>query len=182
MRLSTVKSVATAREAPRALGKAVRREAKEVRRQHAWPDDLVRLYQAEYPKFVRLAYLLTGSSTVAEELVQDAFIRCEATWHKVEDSRAYVRRSVVNATRSWLRRAALERRQVVSAPEAEYMVVDELWDALGKLKPSHRAAVVLRYYQGLSDDAIAEALSCRPATVRTWIHRGLATLRREVQP
>lgn len=155
--------------------------ASEVPRKHAWPDELVQLYVAEYRSLVRLAYLLTGTPAVAEELVQDAFVDCESAWTRVKDPKPYVRRCVVNACRSWSRRAALERRHAEAVPEVDHLVVDELWDALARLKPNQRAAIVLRFYQDLPDEAIAEALSCRPATVRTWVHRGLSTLRREVQ-
>jgi RNA polymerase sigma factor (sigma-70 family) len=58
---------------------------------------------------------------------------------------------------------------------------DELWDALATLSPRQRAAIVLRFYEDLPDDEIAQVLGCRPATVRTTVHRGLAALRKEIE-
>ncbi|MGK2876909.1 MAG: RNA polymerase sigma factor, partial [Nocardioides sp.] len=55
-----------------------------------------------------------------------------------------------------------------------------LWEALRELPPHHRAALVLRYYEDLSDDDIAAALECRPATVRNWVARGLHRLRVQI--
>ena len=57
---------------------------------------------------------------------------------------------------------------------------DELWDALATLPDRQRTAIVARYYLDLPDPEIADLLGCRPATVRTAIHRGLAALRKEV--
>ena len=65
------------------------------------------------------------------------------------------------------------------APDAA-LGADELWDALATLPDRQRTAIVARYYLDLPDTDIADLLGCRPATVRTAIHRGLATLRPEV--
>jgi RNA polymerase sigma factor (sigma-70 family) len=59
---------------------------------------------------------------------------------------------------------------------------DELDDAIAKLPARQRAAVVLRYYGDLSDAEIARALRCRPATVRSLVHRALAELRKVIEP
>lgn len=59
---------------------------------------------------------------------------------------------------------------------------DEMWDALAQLDPRRRAAVVLRFYEDLPDGEIAVLLGCRPATVRTLIHRAMRDLRRELTP
>jgi len=57
---------------------------------------------------------------------------------------------------------------------------EELWARLRRLPRQQRAAVVLRYFEGLPDAEIAEVLSCRAATVRGHISRGLATLRTDL--
>ena len=73
------------------------------------PGSLADLYRERYVPMVRLAYLMVGSTPVAEELVQDAFARMHRHWDRAEHPRAYLRTSVVNACRSHLRRGALER-------------------------------------------------------------------------
>jgi RNA polymerase sigma factor (sigma-70 family) len=142
---------------------------------------LVEVYEARYCDLVRLAYLLTGSVEVAEELVQDAFLAARTAWSSVREPFPYLRSAVVNRTRSWGRRIQLERRHARRADEAGVALdADELWDALGTLNERQRAAIVLRFYEDLPDDEIATLLGCRPATVRTAIHRGLAALRKEI--
>lgn len=145
-----------------------------------WPPDLVEVYEHERIALVRLAYLLTGDRQVAEELVQDAFLACAPRWPELDRPRAYLRTAVVNRSRSWLRRLQLQRDRDRPGETVQEMEPDELWDALGRLDERRRAAIVLRFYHDLPDVEIAEALDCRPATVRTLVHRGLQDLRREV--
>jgi RNA polymerase sigma-70 factor (sigma-E family) len=146
-----------------------------------WDDDLVRLYERHYDGLVRLAYLVSGESAVAEEVVQDAFVRAHRSWDRVRDPLPYVRTAVVNGCRSWGRRRKLEREREPRPPEPTRQEPDELWDALATLKDRPRAAIVLRYYADLPDAEIAELLGCRPTTVRTTIHRALAALRQEIE-
>lgn len=145
-----------------------------------WAGNLVELYRERYQPMVRLAYLLTGDRAAAEELVQDAFVSVHRSWPRVTQPAAYLRTAVVNACRSWGRRRTLEAVRRPAPTEPAALVADELWDALGHLPERQRAAIVLRFYEDLPDADIAAALGCRPATVRTAIHRGLAALRTEV--
>ena len=149
-----------------------------------WSDDLVTLYRAHYRAMVRLAFLLTGSSGQAEEIVQDAFIRMRAH-HDVAEPASYLRSVVVNASRDVLRRRALQDRvkpRLLLGDGTTVDAVDELADALGRLPHRQRAVLVLRYYQGLSESEIAVALGCRPGTVKSLAHRGLAALREVLEP
>jgi RNA polymerase sigma factor (sigma-70 family) len=135
------------------------------------------LYRMHYPTMMRLGYLLTGSNEVAEDLVHDVFVRAQARMPLLHPA-SYLRASVVNACRSHHRRAALARRR--SPPPAPLVMPRELVefrDLLLGLPVRQRAAVVLRYFCDLGDADIAELLSCRPATVRSLVHRGLANLR-----
>ena len=144
------------------------------------PAGLEHLFRDRYDRMVRVAYLLCHDRAVAEELVQDSFLALQRRWDDIENPPAYLRTAVVNACRSWGRREQMGRertpRDVEDAPGADH-VADELWDALATLNDRQRAAVVLRFYEDASDDDIAVALGCRPATVRTTIHRALRTLR-----
>ena len=145
-----------------------------------WAGPLVELYRERYQPMVRLAYLLTGDRTAAEELVQDAFVSVHRSWSRVNQPASYLRTAVVNACRSWGRRRTLEAHRRPRRAEPAVLVADELWDSLGRLPERQRSAIVLRFYEDLPDADIAVALGCRPATVRTAIHRGLAALRTEV--
>ncbi len=147
------------------------------------PDSLADLYRERYAPMVRLAYLMVGSTPVAEELVQDAFARMHKHWDRAEHPRAYLRMAVLNACRSHLRRGALERsylKRTAHEPEPAAAGGDELFDALAKLPSRQRAALVLRFYEDLSEADIAVALGCRPGTVKSLLHRGLAELRKVV--
>lgn len=145
-----------------------------------WPPGLADLYQERRLALVRIAYLLTSDAEVAEEIVQDAVIAMRDRWEGIVDPRAYLRTAVVNRSRSWLRRKRTERAHPPEAARAVELGADELWDALATLSERRRTAIVLRFYEDLPDDEIAAVLGCRPATVRTLIHRGLTLLRKEI--
>jgi RNA polymerase sigma-70 factor (sigma-E family) len=150
--------------------------------------DLADLYQEVRPAMVRLAHLLTGSSAIAEEVVQDSFV---ALYHRravVEHPRAYLRQIVVNGCHSHARKRASEERQL-SAVQADpsrltHAVppeVDEMRSALDRLVPRQRTALVLRYYEDLPVGEIAEIMGARPGTVKSLIHRRLANLREVIE-
>ena len=146
-------------------------------------DSLADLYRLRYDAMVRLAALLLGTDATAEEIVQDCFIKVGRRWATVDHPAAYLRAAVVNACRSQRRRAALERarRPQPIAIEAD-LGADEVWDALACLPYRQRAALVLRFYEDMAEPDIAAALGCRPATVRSLVHRGLAQLREVIEP
>jgi RNA polymerase sigma factor (sigma-70 family) len=142
------------------------------------PPSLEDLFREQYGAAVRLAYLLTGSRAVAEDVVQDSFVRLHGHWNRVQQPTAYLRATVVNACRAYHRRARRERTHfpelVVDSVSPETPIV---LDALAALPYRQRAALALRFYEDRPDREIAEALRCRPATVRSLIHRGLTALR-----
>ncbi len=147
-----------------------------------WPHDLVSLYRARYTDMVRLAYLMTGSSAEAEEIVQDAFVRVRNRIERVANPSAYLRTAVINGCRNRYRRILVERRHAERPEPAAYDRVDELSDALVTLSTRQRTVIVLRFYAGMTESEIAGALGCRPGTVKSLCHRGLAELRRTIQP
>ena len=144
-----------------------------------WPAGFLGLYHREYGRMVRLARLMTGTNAVAEDLVQDTFVRVARRWDRVRDPSAYLRQAVVNACRSHLRKRG-RFRPLESAPEPSVPgpspQVDRTWRQMERLSPRRRAALVLRYYEDLDDDEIAEILDCKPATVRSLVHRALRQL------
>jgi RNA polymerase sigma-70 factor (sigma-E family) len=148
----------------------------------ALPMSFLDLYHESFAAMVKLAVVLTGSEASAEDIVHDSFIRVHAHWTRIDHPKAYLRRTVVNACRSAGRRARRERawesRQLASVNS---LGADELFDVLANLPYRQRAALVLRFYEGLSQAEIAEVLGCREGTVASMIHRGLAQLRRVVE-
>jgi RNA polymerase sigma-70 factor (sigma-E family) len=149
--------------------------------EHRDDDAFVALYRERYAPMVRLAYLLTGSQAVAEELVQDSFVAVHGAWDRASTPSAYLRTTVVNRCRSWGRRRSLEQRRPPAPPEPSMLVADELWDVLQTLPARQRSAIVLRFYEDMPDDEIAEVLGCKVPTVRTAIFRGLEKLRKELE-
>jgi RNA polymerase sigma-70 factor (sigma-E family) len=145
-----------------------------------WDERLVALYERHYGDLVRLAYLVSGQASQAEEVVQDAFVQTHRSWARVRDPLPYLRTAVINGCRSVGRRQTLERARRPLAPEPVPLGADELWDALAGLTERQRAALVLRFYCDLPDAEIATALGCRETTVRTSVHRALAKLRKEI--
>lgn len=146
-----------------------------------WPDALVQLYRDRRTDLVRIAYLMTSSSSVAEELVQEAFVSARPHIDKIRSPYAYVRTAVINNARSWHRRQEVERRLQPNEPGYVMLEADEMWDALQHLDVRRRAAIVLRFYEQLPDSEIAEILECELPTVRTLVFRGLQDLRKEIE-
>jgi RNA polymerase sigma-70 factor (sigma-E family) len=147
--------------------------------------------RANTPALLRTAYLLTGSTLAAEELVQDTLVRLYPKWHHVEAAElplAYVRRALANGYVNHRRRAARREYAYADVPESpdEHDALrrladrDQIWAGLRLLPERQRTALVLRYFEDLSDEATAETLGCRVGTVRSLISRGLATLRTEM--
>jgi len=137
------------------------------------------LYGELYQPMLRLAYLLTGSRPVAEDVVQDCFARLHRHWDHVRYPTGYLRTSVVNACRAHHRRAHREQAHFSDLVRSEVTPETPLiLDALAGLAYRQRAAIVLRYWEDWPEADIAEFLRCRPATVRSLVARGLKALRK----
>lgn len=153
---------------------------------------LGRLYERHAPAAVRLAYLLTGDRALAEDLVQEAFVRLVGRFADLRDPgafEAYLRRTVVNLARMHFRRrrrerAYLEREQQLppaASPQPDVATHQDMREALLALPERQRAAVVLRFYEDLSELQIADVLRCRPGTVKSLLARGIQGLRRQIR-
>jgi RNA polymerase sigma factor (sigma-70 family) len=134
---------------------------------------------------VRLAHLLTGSPELAEDVVHDAFAACAGRWSTLEVPEAYLRRAVTNQARRAARQAGRDRDKTArlgrTVPlSAGLPELDETWVLLRALPERQRMALVLRFYEDLSEAEIARLLECRPGTVKSLIHRGLAKVRKDV--
>lgn len=161
---------------------------------------LIARYQA---KAVRTAYLVTHDEPMAEDVVQDAFVRFYERIRHFDAERAfepYFLRMVVNAALN-----AVERESRTAAPldddagmrDAGLRVLEgliaradtveeqvelallkrEIHQALGKLTPRQRVAVVQRYYLDMSEHEMSEALDATPWTVKWLLHSARARLR-----
>jgi RNA polymerase sigma-70 factor (sigma-E family) len=136
----------------------------------------------------RLAFLLCGDWHVAEDLAQEALAKTALHWSRVERAEhpdAYVRRIVVNQFHSLTRRPSWRLAARHAAPDIavadhanDHALRDELLAALRRLPTRQRTAVVLRYYEQLSEAETATALGCSVGTVKSQTHRALQSMRR----
>jgi RNA polymerase sigma-70 factor (sigma-E family) len=148
------------------------------------------LFDQHYAGLCRLATLLLDDPSLAEEVVQEAFLRTFAGWRRLrhpERAHAYLRVAVVNQCRSRGRRRTSERRgnRLVWAgtPDIDPAAGTEgtgevlaVLDAVRALPPRQREAVVLRYYADLSEAEVAAALGCAVGTVKSQLSKARATL------
>jgi RNA polymerase sigma-70 factor (sigma-E family) len=153
--------------------------------------DLHALYATHWRYLVRLAVLLVDDLAGAEDVVQDAFVALHRRAGELRDpdaALAYLRSSVVNLSRSVLRRRQVARKHLkVAEPEAtasadhDVLVRDEHRAALAAVRalPRHqREVLILRYWSGLSEREIARTLGISPGSVKSAASRGIATLHR----
>jgi RNA polymerase sigma-70 factor (sigma-E family) len=145
------------------------------------------VFNAHHRQAVRLAYLLVSDVHLAEDIVSDVFAKVYVRWSqgKVRDVGSYLRRAVANEANSRLRRRYLERRvaQERSGDDRGVRMLDdhaadhdEVWQAIQRLPERQRTAVVLRYYEDLSEAQTAEVLGCSVGTVKSQVSRGLSRL------
>lgn len=136
---------------------------------------------------LRTAYLLTGNVADAEDLVQAALAKTFLAWDRIEDRAAvdgYVRRAMVNTQISWWRRRRVEEYPTDEIPDqavADHAVSSDLQEtlrrAIDRLPQRMRAAVVLRYYEDMTEAEVAEVLGVSLGTVKSTVSRAVAKLR-----
>jgi RNA polymerase sigma-70 factor (sigma-E family) len=153
------------------------------------PTAMAELYSRYVPSGIRLAYLLTGDLQQAEDLAHEAFVRCLGRFGHLRAREAfdsYLRRTIVNLHTSGIRHRYVERRwllregqriAVVTASMPDVGAREDLWRALATLPARQRAALVLRYYEDLSERDTAAALRCSVAAVKSLVARGSDALR-----
>lgn len=140
---------------------------------------------ARRASLLRTARLVcAGDGHKAEDVVQNALIRLYLVWPKIRDETldAYARRCVVNAAiddhRRLYRRREQSRSEVPDTPAPQHVSGEHsVFGLLATLPPGMRAAVVLRYVEGLSVAEVADAVGCSQGTVKSQSARGLARLR-----
>jgi RNA polymerase sigma-70 factor (sigma-E family) len=140
----------------------------------------------------RTAYLLVGDDGLAQDLVQEALVKTYQAWGRLREpanAEAYARRVLVTTLISWRRRRSFHERPQDTLPDAATTDPaegvadhDAVWRELQSLPPRQRAALVLRFYEDLSDVESADILGCRVSTVRSQVSQGLRRLREHAQP
>jgi RNA polymerase sigma-70 factor (sigma-E family) len=143
---------------------------------------------ARWAALYRLAYLLTGSPTAAEDLLQTTLEKAYMNWARIgrmDHAEAYVRRvlattMVSSRRRPWIREQPWEELPEVAEDSLELPLLDRslLWPLVCALPARQRAVIVLRYYQDLSEAQIADVLGCAPGTVKSQTSAAIAALRR----
>jgi RNA polymerase sigma-70 factor (sigma-E family) len=136
------------------------------------------------------AYLLTGNVADAEDLVQSALAKTYQAWDRIEDRKAldgYVRRAMVNTHISWWRRRKIDEYptdDIPDQPVADSSVSSEQQDALRRaierLPERMRAAVVLRFFEDMTEAEVADILGVSQGTVKSTVSRAVAKLRADI--
>jgi RNA polymerase sigma-70 factor (sigma-E family) len=146
------------------------------------------LYVRHAPEALRFAYFLCGDPETARDLVHDAFVRVAGRFRHLRQPDAfdvYLRRTIANLHASRLRRLKLERSWIAreggfptaAATQGDHEVRDEMWRAILGLPPRQRVAIVLRYYEDLSEQQAADVLRCSVPALSQLVARAMATLR-----
>lgn len=153
----------------------------------AGPPEFAAFYREQYPRAVRLAWLLTNGSADSEDMVQEAFTRVSRHFAGLDVPAAYLRTAVVNACREAHRRRSREDRKLrriagLADPAAWADPSSDvaLLRLVAELPYPQRAVLVLRYWADLPDVDIAAVLGVRPATVRSMAHRATRRLQEEL--
>ena len=143
-------------------------------------------------KLLRTACLVTGEPHLGEDLLQTALAKAYGSWDKVtraDHPVAYVRRLMINTHLSWVRRLTNTERPLERFPDAgtgdhqaAHAETDQMRQALLRLSPRVRTAVVLRYFEDLSEADTAALMGCSRSTVNNHVTRGLSALRALLDP
>ncbi len=143
---------------------------------------------ARSPALHRAAYLMVGDVGLAQDLVQEALTKTYVAWPRLRDrgnAEAYTRKAITTTAISWFRRKAWNNeRSTERLPERQVAGHDDavagrelLRTALAALPPRQRIALVLRYYDDLTEAQTAEAMGCAVGTVKSQVSAALTKLR-----
>jgi RNA polymerase sigma-70 factor (sigma-E family) len=150
------------------------------------------LFEAHALGLVKLAKVMLGDQSIAEDVVQDAFVGMYRKWASLQDrdkALGYLRNSVLNGCRKAHRSRTRRDRALLLAPDVDLIVSAEesalvgeasreVLAALRALPARQREAVVLRHYLGLTEEQAAQAMKITQGTVKSATSRGLSTLAR----
>jgi RNA polymerase sigma-70 factor (sigma-E family) len=140
----------------------------------------------------RTAYLMVGEHALAQDLLQEALTKTFVAWprlREVANAEAYTRRTITTTAISWRRKRSWHEQPHDEVPEGRAAATpgdDEVatrawvWAALQQLPPRQRAAVVLRYYEDLTEAQTAAAMGCAVGTVKSQVAQAIRKLRQEL--
>jgi RNA polymerase sigma-70 factor (sigma-E family) len=157
-------------------------------------EDFEDFVRAHLPSLLRTAFLLTGGDgPAAEDAVQETLTRLYPRWARVQQADyplAYVRRSLINTYLNSVR--STSAREFVALDSVDRGAGGDMTQAVGdrdqirrlirQLPERQRVALVLRYFDDLTDREVARAMGCRPGTARSLISRGLSAVRATLSP
>jgi RNA polymerase sigma-70 factor (sigma-E family) len=133
------------------------------------------------------AYLIVGDHQLAQDLLQESLIKTYIAWPRLRDvsgAEAYTRKTVVTTAISWRRRRSFHERPTDRMPDTAVPDPGEAVSThasvvaqLRSLPPRQRAAIVLRYYEDLSEAQTADVMGCSIGAVKSQVSTGLARLR-----
>ncbi len=138
----------------------------------------------------RAAYLMVGDEQLAQDLLQEALTKTYVAWPRLRDlgaAEAYTRKAITTTAISWFRRKRWSEKPTDSLPEGQAAGHDHsvaqrewVWRALLDLPVRQRAAIVLRYYEDLTEAQTAQAMGCAVGTVKSQVSSGLTKLRAQL--
>lgn len=149
------------------------------------PLDFDTYYRDDYRQLVGLAFVLTGSRSLAEDVCQDALTEAHRRWDTIgsyDDPGAWVRRVMVNKSRSRFRKLTSETKALTRIGARRLETVEpterslEVWDRVRELPRRQSQAIALFYWEDRSMAQIAEILECSEETVKTHLKRGRKAL------
>ena len=146
---------------------------------------------ARSPALHRAAYLMVGERQLAQDLLQEALTKTYVAWPRLRDpskAEAYTRKVITTTAISWYRRKSWQGEPPTETlPDRATVGHDDavtqrawLWTALQELPPRQRAAIVLRFYEDLTEAQTAAAMDCAVGTVKSQVSAGLAKLRAQL--
>ena len=146
------------------------------------------LYALHAAPLQRLGYLLTGDHHLAEDLTQQAFVKFYGRFFDLRSpsaAAAYLRKTLLNLARGSHRRKQTEREYVrrhasSAEPAAEMPSVEDsdlVINALHALPYRQRAAIVLRFYEDLTEAQAADVMDCSPTAMKSLTARAMSSLR-----
>jgi RNA polymerase sigma-70 factor (sigma-E family) len=151
------------------------------------------LVEGRSTALLRLAYAVVGDRHLAQDLLQEALVKVYVAWPRLRDessAEAYARRTIVTTAISWRRRRSFHEPPVAVVPDAtrdddqtdRLATHDVLWHHVLALPPRQRTALVLRYYEDLSEADTADLMGCSTGTVKSQLSAALGKLRELVGP
>jgi RNA polymerase sigma-70 factor (sigma-E family) len=149
------------------------------------------LVEERSPALLRTAYVVVGDRQLAQDLLQEALVKAYVAWPRLRDTakaESYVRRTIVTTAISWRRRRSFHERPVEVVPEGmdsdrteRLATQDDLWKQVCDLPPRQRVALVLRYYEDLTEAETAALLGCSVGTVKSQVAAALGKLRERTE-